>query len=77
MSADDQFYLIVGIIVVLGLILYPIHLALKKFFGIDMVVEFYAAQAELVGAWYDRKERREAAANRGRALVGHSSKRKD
>lgn len=60
----DTFYAIVGVVVVLLLLLAPIHLLLKKFFGIDMVIYFYTAQAEYIGAWYDRRERREAAARR-------------
>ena len=75
--AEETFYLIVGIAVVGLILLLPIYFALRHFFGIDMRTEFYASQAEFIGLWYDRKDRREAAADRRRASVGHTAKRED
>ena len=77
MSPDDTFYAIVGAVAVVLILLVPIHYLLKKAFGINMVTEFYASQAVFIGLWYDRKERREAAADRRRASVGHTAKRKN
>jgi hypothetical protein len=77
MSPDDKFYAIVGAVAVMLILLVLVHYLLKKLFGINMVTEFYAAQAEFVGFWYDRKEQREAAADRRRASVGHTAKRKN
>lgn len=77
MSPDDTFYLIVGVAAVVLALIVPLDYALKRVFGIDMKVEFYAAHAQFVGAWYEREERREAAANRGLSSFRHASKRKN
>jgi hypothetical protein len=77
MSPDDVFNLWVGVVAV-GLIFMAFAgLALKKFYGIDIRVEFYIAQAQMIGAWYDRREQREAAARGGRSPERHPTKRKN
>jgi hypothetical protein len=73
----DTFYLIVGIagtLVMLGVMFYY---GMRYIFHLDMRVYFFAALADYIAAWYNRKEEREAAANRRRTPVRHSAERKN
>jgi hypothetical protein len=75
--SDATFNLMIGLAATALVLAVPAYYALKHFLGIDMRVEFYAAQAEFVGAWFDMKERREAAADRRRTPIRYTPKRKN
>jgi hypothetical protein len=54
----DTFYLVVGIagtLVMLGVMFYY---GMRYIFHFDMRVYFFAALADYIAAWYDRRERR-------------------